>query len=169
MTASPQRLSISLLLLLAAPYVHAITDGQSFQDWRAKCVNASDKDKQSTNCHIFQDLLQKETGKRVLHIAIGHLPGKQPLAVIITLPLGISLPQGTSLRVDEKDSRTVPLQACFANGCQAAFELEAKWEKLLSAGNNAEVIFYNIHNQPISIPVSLKGISAAIKALKGSK
>jgi len=146
----------------------AITDGQSFKDWRAKCVAIDGKAKTATSCHIFQDLLQKESGKRVLHIAIGHLPNKQPLAVIITLPLGISLPPGLSLRVDEKDTRQAPLQACFANGCQAAFELEPKWEKLLSAGKSAEVIFYNIHNKPISIPVSLRGISAAIRALKGS-
>jgi len=169
MRAWRPRFTILFCLLLAAPITHAITDGQTFQDWRATCIDSGSQQKQVTNCHIFQDLLQKESGKRVLHIAIGHLPDKKPLAVIITLPLGISLPPGLSMRINEKDSRQVPLQACFANGCQAAFELEPKWEKLLSTGNSAEVIFYNIHNQPISIPVSLKGISTGIKALRSNK
>jgi len=151
------------LLFLSSFNAHGITDGQTFDDWRAQCIASSDK--QGANCHIFQDLLQKESGKRVLHIAIGHLPGKQPLAIIITLPLGISLPPGLSIRIDEKDPRQLAIQACFSNGCQAAFELDPQWQKKLTTGKRAEVIFYNIHNQAISIPVSLKGISAAMKTL----
>lgn len=156
-----------LFLSLLSANVHAITDGQLFKDWRARCV--SNNKPAQTNCHIFQDLLHKESGKRVLHIAIGSLAKKSPLAMIITLPLGISLPQGLTIRIDEKNPKHVPLQACFKDGCQAAFEMDPKWLKLLAAGKNAEVIFYNINKQAISIPVSLKGITAAIKALKAKK
>lgn len=154
----------ALLLLVSAGPVHAVKDGDVFKDWRAKCVTANDQTQPS--CHIFQDLLQKESGKRVLHIAIGELSSQPTMAVIVTLPLGISLPPGIRIRVDQQDARQIPLQACFANGCQAAFELDKQWHKQLTAGNTAEVVFYNLHNQPISIPVSLKGISAALKALK---
>jgi len=156
----------ALLFSLTPNTAYAIVDGKTFQDWRAKCVKSNKGKVQQTSCHVFQDLLQKESGKRVLHIAIGRVPGKQSLAVIITLPLGISLPPGLTIRIDEKDDKQIPLQACFTNGCQTAFELEPKWQKKLTAGNNAEVIFHNIHNQAISIPVSLKGITAAIKALQ---
>jgi len=156
-----------VLLLLTSPLAHAIKDGEVFQDWRAKCVTTENSAKPS--CHIFQDLIQKESGKRVLHMAIGQLPDKQSVAVIITLPLGISLPPGLNVRVDKHDARQIPLQSCFANGCQAAFELDAQWKAQLTKGNAAEVIFYNLKGQPIGIPVSLKGISAALRALQGSK
>jgi len=166
MRALRRWLLLAILLSLIPINGHAIVDGQTFQDWRAKCVSPDEKKPQQTNCHVFQDLLQKESGKRVLHVAIGHLSDKQPLAMIITLPLGIALPQGISMRIDEKDNKQIPLQACFTNGCQAAFELESSWLKKLKAGKNAEVIFYNLRNQAISIPVSLKGITAAINALQ---
>jgi invasion protein IalB len=164
-TLYPGILAIFLLSLVPTSG-YAIVDGQTFQDWRAKCTSTDNDKNPQTTCHVFQDLLQKESGKRVLHIAIGYLPGKKPLAMIITLPLGISLPPGLSMRIDEKNGKQVPLQACFTNGCQTAFELEPAWQKKLMAGKNAEVIFYNIRNQAISIPVSLKGITAAINALE---
>lgn len=153
------------IFCLIPSHAQAIQNGQTFQDWRAVCVETTAK-QTKVNCHVFQDLLQQQTGKRVLHIAIGSVPDKKQLAVIITLPLGISLPQGITIRIDEKDPKQIALQACFTNGCQAAFELQPAWQKKLMAGKNAEVIFYNIRNRAISIPVSLKGITAAIKALQ---
>lgn len=155
----------ALFLLLIPLSAHAVTDGQIFQDWRAVCVPAGQEQQQS-NCHIFQDLLQKESGKRVLHIAIGHLPGKQALAIVITMPLGISLPPGLTIRIDEKDPKQIPLQACFTDGCQAAFELQSDWQNKLMDGKSAEVIFYNLRNEAISVPVSLNGITAAINAIQ---
>lgn len=158
-------------LLVTALYSgtsYALTDGQNFQDWRAKCV-PGDKQTAPTSertCHIFQDLLHKDSGKRVLHMAIGYLPGQQPVTIIVTLPLGISIPPGITIRIDDKNSKTLAVQACFANGCQAAFQPDPAWLAALSKGLKAEVIFSNIQNQAISIPVSLKGITAGMKALK---
>ena len=154
-----------LTSLLAGP-AQAITDGEDFQDWRAKCVTSEDKTKTPTTaCHVFQDLLHKESGKRVLHIAIGKLPKQKTLTMIVTLPLGIALPQGITIRIDGEHAKNLPLQACFTNGCQAAFQPEPSWMNTFAAGNKAEVIFHNVQNQAISIPVSLKGVTAAIKAL----
>ena len=157
---------ITTLFLLSQAPAYAITDGKVYGDWRAKCVESANPAQQQSSCHVFQDLLQKDTGKRVLHLAIGRLPGKKPLAIIITLPLGVSLPPGLSIVIDNQFKRQEAMQACFTNGCQAAFELEPVWLQRLARGKQAEVIFYNIHNQPISIPVSLKGIDAALKDLQ---
>ena len=110
--------------------------------------------------------MHKESGKRVLHVAIGKLPQQKTLTMIVTLPLGIALPQGITIRIDGDNAKNIPIQACFANGCQTAFQPEASWMKKFAAGNKAEVIFHSIQNQAISIPVSLKGVTAAINALK---
>lgn len=162
-----------LVLLTAAAWSSsclAIEDGQIFKDWRAKCVSSDTAaSSNERSCHIFQDLLQKESGKRVLHVAIGYLPKQQPLTIIITLPLGISLPPGIRLRIDEKQQKDLVIQACFANGCQAAFQPDQAWLKGLMAGSKAEVIFNNIHNQAIGVPVSLQGITAGIKALGAAR
>lgn len=159
-----------LLVVLYSGNLAAITDGENFQDWRAKCVSSEDKSKpQIASCHVFQDLLHKESGKRVLHIAIGQLPDQKQLTFIITLPLGIALPQGITIRIDKDNAKKLPIQACFTNGCQSAFQPEAEWMKKFTAGNQAEVIFYNVQNQAISIPVSLKGVTAAVNALQGKK
>ena len=151
---------------LFSSYALAITDGQNFQDWRAKCLTTEDK---KTNCHIFQDLSHKESGKRILHIAIGKLPDQDILTMILTLPLGIALPQGVAIGIDGENGKRLPIQACFASGCQTAFQPESEWIDKFAAGKTAQVIFHNIQNQAISIPVSLKGVTAGIKALRSGK
>ena len=164
------RFGFLLALAWYCSVAHAVTDGQNFQDWRVKCVSGEKPSANSEQtCHIFQDLLHTDSGKRVLHMAVGYLPGQQPLTIIITLPLGISIPPGISIRIDEKHQQNLAIQACFPNGCQAAFQPDEAWLAAFSAGSKAEVIFNNIHNQAISIPVSLKGVTAGIRALKGAR
>ena len=161
-------LKASSILLLCiglfnAPTLMAVEDGKEIGDWRVQCATAKDEQK---NCHIFQDLLEKESKKRVLHIAVGTLPGQQSAtAAIITLPLGISLLPGTYFKIDDNEALTLPIQACFSDGCQTILKLEETTLKALKNGDKAEVIFHNISNQAISIPVSLKGFSEAIAAI----
>jgi invasion protein IalB len=150
----------------------AITDGQNFQDWRSKCVTNRQAEGAApaiTTCHVFQDLLHKESGKRILHIAIGKLPDQEKYTFIVTLPLGIALPQGLTLRIDGQHAIKQAIQACFTTGCQAAFQPDKQWINHFKAGKEAEAIFHNIQNQAISIPVSLKGVTAALQALDAAR
>ena len=156
-------------LSMASSAASAMVDGETYGDWRAECLKPTTGKKQQPSCHVFQNLLGKESGKRVLHMAIGPIPGKKTLALIITTPLGILLPAGLTLRIDGKDPKRIPMQACFQKGCQAIFPLQSAWQKKLMGGNKAEVIFYNIQNKPISIQISLKGITAAVTALQANK
>ncbi len=149
-----------LILLLFCSSSYAVENGKEFGDWKVQCT-----DEETQQCHIFQDLLEKESKQRVLHISVGKLQGNEDIATILTLPLGISLPPGIGIRIGDQDPKAIPLQACFTNGCQAAIKLDQESIAAMREQNEAEVYFYNLENKAIAIPVSLRGFSDALNAI----
>lgn len=158
---------LAVIFSLLAVYTTSMAakDGQIYKDWKIQC--AKDKAGNSSDyCHIFQNLVSKEGDKRILHIAVGYAPGHKDPAVIITMPLGLSLPPGVTIQVDENQSKRFPFQACFQTGCQVGFPLDNVILNQYKSGNKAIITFFDLKRQSIKIPVSLSGFSAAIKALK---
>ena len=166
-TIRPVSLLLGLLLLSIHPAGLAIKDGQAFNDWKALCPGKETGDQVS--CHIFQNLVAKDGKTRILHIAIGYVKGKKEPAAIITLPLGISLAPGIGLRVDDDQSVRFPFHACFNSGCQAGFPVNDALMDKFKKGSKLFIRVYDLSNQPADIPVSLKGFTAAIEALKAGK
>jgi len=159
------KIFIYLLLQLACSAALAVEGGETFKDWKVQCMEG-DSATDNQGCHIFQNLVDKEGKKRVLHIAIGYVRGRENPAAIITLPLGISLPHGITINVDTGEAKKNPFQACFKTGCQAGFPLGSELMEEFRAGSNAMVTIYDLGQRPVRIPVSLNGFSAAIDAIK---
>jgi invasion protein IalB len=150
-----------------AAQVKAI-NGHNFENWTGKCEvshDAKGKEK-GLQCFIFQNLVLKSGGQRVLHVAIGYLPELKDPVALFTLPLGISLPPGVSLQVDDGEPMRFPVERCETGGCRAGIKLDEQFVKELENGTSAEVIFDDAARQPIKVPLSLKGLTAGLKALR---
>jgi invasion protein IalB len=161
-------LSIAVLSLLAFSSNAAI-DGQEYKDWKISCNKPQNQPDAKETCHIFQNLVAKDGEKRVLHIAIGFISSRNEPAAILTLPLGISLPPGIAIKVDENQARQITVEACFPAGCQAGFPVDDELLAQFRAGNTLNVIFSDLNRQLINVPVSLSGFSAGFKAAKDHK
>jgi invasion protein IalB len=74
-------------------------------------------------CVLFQDILWQTSGKRILNVSIARPAKGQPYVAAITVPLGILLPAGLTLLVDEKDLVRFPLRFCNINGCRGQFPI----------------------------------------------
>ena len=126
--------------------------------------------KRSTNaagetCYIFQNLLLKSQKKRLLHVAVGYLSdGKRP-AAFFTLPLGVSLPGGLSLTVDDGKPMRLRYERCEPSGCLAPLALTEPLIKSLKGGRWARVAFFDVSRREVSVPVSLLGFTAGFNAL----
>lgn len=146
----------------------AVEGGEIFKDWKVQCTK-NNAARDMMDCHIFQNHVSKNGGKRVLHIAIAYVKGRKEPATIITLPLGISLPAGVAISIDGKNPMKFPYQACFKTGCQVGFPMDNKMQSGFRAGSIATITVYDLNQEPIDISVSLKGFSAAIKAINPLK
>ncbi len=158
-------LLLAAAALLAGPAAAQPSDGQTFKDWRVRCRKADAA--APPQCHIFQTVVVSQTAQPFLYVAAGYPPeGTGGPTLFLTLPLGIHLPSGVSLRVDR--GQPVPAQVvhCDRDGCHARLALDRRLIKSLQAGLVAQVAFQDGVGQPIMVPVSLKGFTAALKAVR---
>lgn len=153
------------MLALAATAASAEpTDGQTYTDWTVKCETAPGA--QSEQCFMFQNRVLRDTGKRILHTSVGYLPGQSEPVMLLTTPLGVSLPHGLVLWLDDEVLAEVPFQVCQTQGCRGGLKLEGALLERLRAGGTARVVFHDAQRREVDLPVSLAGFSEALAALR---
>ena len=64
-----------------------------------------------------------ETGQPVVAAVLIEPEGEPRKILRITLPLGMSLQQGTRAIIDQGQPMTAPYVICFINGCMADYEV----------------------------------------------
>jgi invasion protein IalB len=138
-------------------------DGKEFQDWTLHCKTITQG--QPEACEMRQNIVNKQ-GARVVLVIVGRVPHMEMPGMLILMPLGIALPPGVFLKVDDGDRQQVQLKICEKEGCRVEMVLTSDLVAQLKAGTKATVTFY-VYNregkeQEVNIPVSLLGFSAAL-------
>lgn len=135
-----------------------------FGDWALSCRQIQgDK---PANCVLFQDILWQKSGKRILNVSIARPAPGQPFIAAVTAPLGILLPAGLTLHIDDKELVRFPLQFCNINGCRGQFPVTDDMQNLFAKGDKGRVIFRQPNSQPLPVEFSLKGFAAGFMDLK---
>jgi invasion protein IalB len=136
---------------------------RQFQDWAVRCGAPAEGAPEA--CEMVQQRLD-EQGQTVLAIAVGRVPNTDDPGMLIILPLGIWLPPGVVLRVDNGEEVPARIERCERRGCQVELLLEPNVLTLLKAGTEANVLFqiYDENGQPkvVGVPFSLLGFTAAL-------
>ena len=90
--------------------------------------------------------------------------GKKVLRIFA--PLGILLPTGIGLKIDNSDVGHAKFLRCHSFACYAQVTADDKLLSQLSKGTTAMFIIFQTEEAGIGIPVSLKGFKTAVKDLK---
>jgi len=152
-------LPVLLVALSAGGPVQAKPEhGQTFKDWTTRCEQAPGTDME--RCFIFQNLVLKESGQRLVHMAVGYLAANGQAAAVVTMPLGISLPPGASISVDGGAPQKIVIERCDGNGCIGAVTLSERLVADLKRGREARVSFHDGRRRRIAVPVSLLGFNS---------
>jgi len=148
-----------------APKNAQVVEGLAvFQDWKKLCETAPDK--KIRVCYGFQKVSHDVTKAQLLQVVVGYFrSGTADPTLIVTVPLGAYLLPGLEIRTAKKPIKA-DFQYCFSNGCQAAIRLDSARLALLTGMTEAEVVFLDAGHQRLSVPLSLKGFSDVLKALK---
>ncbi len=150
-------------LALAAGALAAPGDGEKFKDWTARCEKLEDG---RTTCYVFQNLVLKKDNQRLMHVAVGYMTNDDQAVAFFTLPLGVSLPGGLSLTVDDGKPVRLRYERCDANGCLAPLALSEELIRAFKGGRWARVAFFDATRREISVPVSLLGFTAGFDSLR---
>lgn len=134
-------------------------------DWVLRCP----KDKKAgveNPCTLIQQILPEESKSpivTILFVRAGNPPG---LHAILRLPLGVALPTGVGIQIDKGEVSKWRFNHCEPGGCIAPSKVSAELRKKLQAGNKANISFHAISGKKVTVPASLRGITAGFKALE---
>ena len=153
---------LTLASLLSTP-VGAVSTGDTFCDWTARCepIGAAARE----TCYIYQNVLWKKDKQRLVHIAVGYISDSREPAAFLTLPLGVSLPGGVSMQVDDGPQQRLRYERCESSGCLAPLVLSDGLIRSMKVGREARVSFFDGSRRQISVPISLLGFTAGFNAL----
>ena len=143
-----------------------LTDGDAFGNWRISCELNEQVGRQG--CFLVQNVVLREGGQRVMQFAIGFVDETPEPIALLSLPLGISLPPGVQMQIDEREARRIAIERCEPNGCRAGMKLNDEILGGLRAGNQISVTFYDAERQPIEVPLSLDGFEEGLAALSAA-
>jgi invasion protein IalB len=80
-------------------------------------------------------------------------------------PLGVLLPPGLGLKIDDKDVGNAPFLRCQNFACYAQVVAEDKLVEQLRTGKTAVFIIFQSEEAGIGIPISLAGFDKGLAAL----
>lgn len=158
--------ALYIAMTLAFPAVAGNPHGKSFKDWRVHCNSSSGA---PSVCIMVQDVVFKSSRKRVLQFVIRYIEDGKTLIGDIILPLGIYLPAGVTMQIDNGQLFEIPIEICTdgrMRGCRARFSFDKALLALVKGGAKANIGFQDSRQSPVAVPVSLAGVTAGLKAIK---
>ncbi len=135
---------------------------ETYGSWTVHCRTAQVSDDAGTRriCQVSQELVQPETGKRIISSAYTMDPPK----ITFITPLGLLLREGVGLSVDKRDLPVASFTTCLASvGCVAELELESDDLSALQSSQTLTVLMVNRNGQKLQANLSLDGFSDAAK------
>jgi len=159
----PALVSSILLCLFSSPAQSEVSETHH-GSWTVRCETTAPE--QAPSCIMFQNLVLKTGGQTVLQFAVGMTPDNGQATVLLSLPLGISLPPGVMIQIDDGKIAQFPVERCEPDGCRAGMKLRETTVNQLRDGSNLEITFFDGERHPIRMPLSLTGFGAAFAALQ---
>jgi invasion protein IalB len=133
-------------------------------DWQVVCKAPAAGSKLET-CALVQSVTAEDRNNVGLTVYFQKFStGERVLRVFA--PLGVLLPPGLGLKIDDKDVGHAPFLRCHNFACYAQVVAEDKLVEQLKTGKNAIFIIFQTQEAGIGIPISLTGFAQALATLK---
>jgi invasion protein IalB len=143
----------------------AQSDGTPGQPgWIVRCTSASRE--APLECAMEQNAVLTKTGQTVILINIRIAPDTRTPIALLQLPLGLNLPIGAKLQVDEGKTFDLQIQTCENRGCYASTPVAPELLTALRSGKQLRVSFQNMAKETIAIPMPLNDFAAAYDKIK---
>jgi invasion protein IalB len=132
--------------------------------WAARCSSASRT--APLECAMEQTAVLSKTGQLIVLINIRVPSDTHAPVALVQLPLGLNLPGGARLQVDEGKIIDAQIQTCEARGCYASIPIAPDLLVALRSGKQLKVSFQNLGKETITIPMPLTDYAAAYDKIK---
>ena len=152
-------------LMLLAP-AHSFAQGEvkaKYGDWDLRCDTPPGA--QNQQCFIMQFVTAADRDNVGLSVIVMKTADKQARILRLLAPLGVLLPRGLGLRIDDTDMGTTGFIRCLPNGCLSEVLMDDSLIEALRNGKQAMFIIFQTPEEGIGVPISLAGFSEGFDAL----
>jgi invasion protein IalB len=131
--------------------------------WQVRCDTPAGA--QGEQCVLMQFVTAEDRENVGLTVIVLKTADQKARIMRILAPLGVLLPSGLGLKIDETDIGRAGFVRCLPNGCVAEVILEDQLLTQLQSGKTATFIIFQTPEEGIGIPISLAGFTPGFAAL----
>jgi invasion protein IalB len=124
-------------------------------DWQIRCDTPPGA--QGEQCALMQSVVAEDRANVGLTIVILKTADQKMRLMRVVAPLGVLLPSGLGLKIDQTDVGRAGFVRCLPNGCVAEVVMDDNLLKQLRSGQTATFIIFQSPEEGIGFPMSLKG------------
>jgi invasion protein IalB len=132
--------------------------------WAVRCSSISRS--APLECAMEQTAVLSKTGQLIALVNIRVPSDTHTPVALVQLPLGLNLPGGAKLQVDDGKATDLQIQTCEARGCYASTPISPEFLAVLKSGKELKVSFQNLGKENITIPMPLTDFAAGYDKIK---
>jgi invasion protein IalB len=132
--------------------------------WVVRCTSASRAT--PLECAMEQTAVLSKTGQLIVLVNIRVPADTRAPVALVQLPLGLNLPGGAKVQVDDGKVSDLQIQTCENRGCYASSPIAPDLLAALKSGKQLKVSFQNLAKETITIPMPLADFAAAYEKIK---
>src|SRR5262245_4840471 len=150
-------LALTALLALALAD-HAFAQGavkSVHKDWQIRCD--APPGAKTEQCALIQSVTAEDRANVGLTVIVLKTADQKSRLMRVVAPLGVLLPSGLGLKIDQADIGRAGFVRCLPNGCIAEVVMDDELIKKLRSGKTATFIIFQTPEEGIGFPMSLAG------------
>ena len=134
--------------------------------WAVNCKSGA-RDK-ALNCRLSQTVVMKGSGRLLTQVTFLLPASAQNPQINVQLPLGVQVPAGTTISIDDKTPQRLQFRTCDRSGCYAESTLSSAFLNELRKGGKLNIAFKNLADKTIRLSMSLDGFEQAYTKAQGA-
>lgn len=163
-TRPPRRRAFGLLsaalavLSLGMPLAPAGAQGvvkAKHGDWETRCETPPGASKEQ--CALIQSVTAEDRPNITLVVIVLKTADGKSRLLRVVAPLGVLLPSGLGLKIDQVDIGRAGFVRCLPTGCIAEVTMDDKLVDQLGNGTTATFIIFQTPEEGVGIPLTLTG------------
>jgi invasion protein IalB len=124
-------------------------------DWQIRCETPPGA--QSEQCALMQSVTAEDRPNVGLTVIVLKTSDQKSRLMRVVAPLGVLIPSGLGLKIDNQDVGRAGFVRCLPNGCVAEVVMDDNLINQLRTGQTSTFIIFQTPEEGIGFPMSLKG------------
>ena len=135
----------------------------SFGDWQLRCETPAGAS--GEQCALVQNVAAEDRPNVTLLVIVLKTADAKSRLLRVVAPLGVLLPAGLGLKIDQTDVGRAGFVRCLTTGCVAEVVMEDNLLNQMKGGKSATFIVFQTPEEGVGIPVSLEGFGPGFESL----